>query len=989
MPFAVSFQGDNGTIRVRVQASGSKMPKEMTLAVMLDGRYVGDVSGKSATRRGGIELDIALPPLVLAEQLDLVDVTTGRSILPLPHDMRGIYAFRMERLGVVAGRVVGEFSVLGLAERLWVGFTTGQRAFARGFAMRDDAAGVYRFSIPVLTAVPFNEPARVLPWVAGRPLPGDSIPVTAADVGYAGFVDDAQPGLISGWVVNLKAPSERLSVDLVIDGVVVQSTIADQPRPDLAAAGMGDGLSAFTIRLRPDRALQTPRGVSVALSGTQLELCNSPFLALPPPALQGYFDRLHGTSAHGWILNVFDPKTPVEVEAVCEGRVLATATAKLFRGDLLDAGLNEGFCAFKIEIGAQLLDLLGKEVSVRAAGTGVVLPGSPRIATQNANMLRYLRPLRGMNPAVLPRVKRMMNHRAGPSGVSIIMPVYNTPRAWLIEALESVRTQWCDRWELICVNDCSTMDHVATVLQAYAKADPRIRVFNSPQNLGIARATNLGLRAARAEYVTFMDHDDVLEPDAVYFLMRTAKETGAGFIYSDEATTDEKIVSIADVKARPTFSYDYYLSHPYFVHMLCVRRDIAYQIGGWDESMAISADVDFVLRILEHVPLVAHAPRVLYRWRTHGGSTGHAKKDAVMAATRGALQRHLDRRGTGATVEDGVWFNQFRVNWPASAGRILIVIPTKNKAELVRTAVESIEKTAAGAEYRIVLVDHDSDEAESRTYFAELAERHTVMAYEGPFNYSRINNLAVETHGGDCEFVLFLNNDVEAITDGWLDRMRRLANRAEVGAVGALLLYPDKRVQHAGVILGFNGSAEATFKFEFAYQDDKGTRNLGYNCSLTSVRDYSAVTAACLMMRKSVFEQLGGFDEHLVVGFNDVDLCLRLREAGLKVLYDGATVLFHYESATRSQTKQVMHPEDTERMLSRHAGILRDGDPFYNPNLSDVTQDHVLREEPGCRPFRPRVTAMDGAANDRSAGPGRIAPRARARRRPAMAETSA
>ena len=631
-----------------------------------------------------------------------------------------------------------------------------------------------------------------------------------------------------------------------------------------------------------------------------------------------------------------------------------------------------------------MLDILGREVSVRVAGTDLVLPGSPKIATQNANMLRYLRPLRGMDPALLPRMKRMMNHRAGPSGVSIIMPVYNTPRDWLIQALESVRTQWCDRWELICVNDCSTEPHVAQVLSAFAKHDHRIRVFNSPQNLGIARATNLGLRAAGAEYVAFMDHDDLLEPDAVYHLLRTAKLTGAEFIYSDEATTDENIGSIADVKARPQFSYDYYLSHPYFVHMLCVRRDLAYGIGGWDESMSISADVDFVLRILERTRLVAHVPRVLYRWRTHGSSTGHSKKETVMAATRGALQRHLDRRGTGAVVEDGVWFNQFRVNWPESTGRILIVIPTKNRAGLVRTAVDSIEKTAAGADYKLVLVDHESTEPDSVEYFAELAERHTVMPYTGPFNYSRMNNEAVRQHGAECEFVLFLNNDIEAITDGWLDRLRRLANRPEVGCVGALLLYPDKRVQHAGVILGFNGSAEATFKFEFAYLDDKGTRNLGYNCSLTSVRDYSAVTAACLMMRRAVFDSINGFDETLEVGFNDVDLCLRIREADLKVLYDGDTVLFHYESATRSQTKQVMHPEDTLRMLERHAGILADGDPFYNPNLSNVTQDHVLRDDAGCKRFQARVVVMNPSA--KVATPPATPPaRARSGRKAAMA----
>ena len=961
--FTISFGGEDGLVRARAQGSGAKLPKEMTLGVLLDGRHVGDVSSTPAGRRGALEFAIALPGHALADTLDLMDVATGCSVLPAPQDLRPFFEFRMGRFAVGDARVAGRFSVRGLGERVWVECTAGMRSIARGFAVRDNAAGTgYAFSLPLLSALPINEPAQVMPWIAGRPMPGLATKVTANDVGHAGFVDDVAPGMISGWALNLRRPGERVSLDLLVDGEVVDTVVADQPRPDLAAHGMGDGFSAFRLPLKPDTAFSEPRQVSVVVSGTRLELCNSPLLALPPPTLNGFFDRLHGMSAHGWVLNSLTPDKPVVVEAVCDGRVLASAQAKLFRGDLLDAGLNGGFCAFKIDIGSQMLELLGKEVSVRVAGTDMVLPGSPKIATQNPNMLRYLRPLRGLDPAVLPRMKRMMNHRAGPGGVSIIMPVYNTPRDWLIQALESVRTQWCDRWELICVNDCSTAPHVAQVLTAFAKHDSRIRLLNSPQNLGIARATNIGLRAAANDYVAFMDHDDLLEPDAVYHLLRTAKLTGAAFIYSDEATTDENIGSIADVKARPQFSYDYYLSHPYFVHLLCVRRDLAYQVGGWDETMTISADVDFVLRILERTELVAHVPRVLYRWRTHGSSTGHAKKETVMAATRGALQRHLDRRGTGAVVEDGVWFNQFRTNWPESRGRILIVIPTKNKAGLVRTAVESIEKTAAGADYKLVLVDHESTEPESVKYFAQLAKRHTVMPYQGPFNYSRINNEAVRLHGGDCEFVLFLNNDIEAITDGWLDRLRRLANRADVGAVGALLLYPDKRVQHAGVILGFNGSAEATFKFEFAYLDDKGTRNLGYNCSLTSVRDYSAVTAACLMMRKSVFDRIDGFDEQLVVGFNDVDLCLRVRAAGLKVLYDGDTVLFHYESATRSQTKQVMHPEDTERMLRLHADILENGDPFYNPNLSSVTQDHVLREDPGCKRFHARVVVMNGGA---------------------------
>jgi len=368
---------------------------------------------------------------------------------------------------------------------------------------------------------------------------------------------------------------------------------------------------------------------------------------------------------------------------------------------------------------------------------------------------------------------------------------------------------------------------------------------------------------------------------------------------------------------------------------------------------------------------------VLYRWRTHGGSAGHASQDRVMEATREALQRHLDRCGTGATASDGVAFNQFSVTWPAAPGRILIVIPTRNKGDLLRTAINSIERTAAGADYRIVVIDHQSTEPATKRLLATLARTHAVMPYEGKFNYSRMNNMAVRAHGEGAEFVLFLNNDVEALHDGWLDRMRRLAARKDVGCVGALLLYADRRVQHAGVILGFNGSADHALKFNDAYLNGTGKRSLGYNCSLTSVRDFSAVTAACMMMRREAFEAVGGFDEDFAIGFNDTDLCLRLRERGLKVLYDGGTVLFHYESATRSDTKQVMHPEDTKRLLTRWSGVLDAGDPFYSPLLSDKIQDHVLREDPGCRIVhaprvtrtnlvRPSLAAQDRAAQDRA-----------------------
>jgi len=274
----------------------------------------------------------------------------------------------------------------------------------------------------------------------------------------------------------------------------------------------------------------------------------------------------------------------------------------------------------------------------------------------------------------------------------------------------------------------------------------------------------------------------------------------------------------------------------------------------------------------------------------------------------------------------------------------------------LRTAVESIERTAGAARYRLVVIDHESDDAETVAYLRDIARRHVVMPYKGVFNFSRMNNQAVRLHGQDAAFVLFLNNDIEATQNGWLDRLRSLANREDVGAVGALLMYKDRRVQHAGVVLGFNNSADHALRLQEVFLDDGGRRNLGYNCSLVSVRDYSAVTAACVMMRRDVFDQVKGFDESFGIGFNDTDLCLRIGATGYKILYDGYTILYHYESATRSQTKQVFHPADTKRMVKRWGKVLAAGDPFYNPNLSLRTQDHVPREDPDCRiTYAPRV----------------------------------
>jgi len=272
-------------------------------------------------------------------------------------------------------------------------------------------------------------------------------------------------------------------------------------------------------------------------------------------------------------------------------------------------------------------------------------------------------------------------------------------------------------------------------------------------------------------------------------------------------------------------------------------------------------------------------------------------------------------------------------------------VPTKNGDGLLRKCIRSIEKTVSRDIYNLVVIDHQSDRQRTKRYLKDaVAKNHTVMPYEGKFNFARMNNLAVQRYGKGYEFLLFMNDDVEAIQDGWLERLISLAARPDVGVVGPLLLFPDRRIQHAGVIIGYCDAAEHVGKFA-SNEDDKGSRNLGSNCTLTSVRDFSAVTAACLVMRQSVFEDVNGFDEKFPVAFNDTDLCLRVGKIGYRALYDGHTMLYHHESATRTNTDDLNHPEDTELFYKRWQHLMRGADPFYHPSLSLNVQDHVLAEQ--------------------------------------------
>ncbi len=951
----------DGVLHAALRGPGAASRDHVAVSM---GGIVQDIVRLTPGGRATRHLRWDLPRHLLAGFIDLLAVPSGEPLLGLPLQLASIYALQAEAPSLHGLVLQGDFTAAAfLADIIGIELLDGAAIVGQALCHRQPGTDTWQYSLPVGTLLVPGRTARFALRIGGLVMPTPAIALSAADLGYAGCLDVANPRRVEGWAMNLRAPDRRVMLEVTVDNTVVGTVAADRLREDLRSAARPDGRCGFALDLPQAADPHAPSRIGVRIAGERSELSGSPVFLQPMPDLLGRFDTLHGMSAHGWAMDRGNPARKLVVEALGPGgELLGSSTANIFRGDLLGAELAAGLCAFKIDLSAHFDRLVGHDISVRIAGTDVRLPGSPIRIMPNGNMQRFLR-RREMfvsRPGLLPRLKRALTHRAGDAGISIIMPVFNTPRAWLSEALESVRHQFCDNWELICIDDGSTAPHVAELLARYARNDSRVRVLTSPQNVGVTRATNFGLRAARHDYVTFLDHDDYLEPDAVWQLIRAARITGADLLYGDEVLTDEHLRGVLEFRMRPAFSHDFYLSHPYFVHPICVRTEIARAIGGWDETMPISADVDFVLRVIESSKRVAHVPAVLYRWRTHESSTGHAKQGDVMAATIGALQRHLDRLGRGGIVSEGPWFNQFRVDWPATEGKILIVIPTKNGRKFLQTAIDSIERTAAGANYSLVVIDHESNDPDTQAYLRDIAKRHIVMPYTGEFNFSRMNNQAVRRFGADCEFILFLNNDVEATQDGWLDRLRTLARRPDVGAVGALLMYADRRVQHAGVILGFNESADHALRLQDVFLDNAGRRNLGYNCGLSSVRDYSAVTAACIMMRRTVFEQVRGFDEKFGIGFNDTDLCLRIGTAGYKILYDGHTVLYHYESATRSQTKQVFHPSDTKRMVKRWGKKLAEGDPFYNPNLSLRTQDHVPREDSGCKIVNaPRVMTLD------------------------------
>lgn len=519
--------------------------------------------------------------------------------------------------------------------------------------------------------------------------------------------------------------------------------------------------------------------------------------------------------------------------------------------------------------------------------------------------------------------------------ISILMPLFNKPAGRSREAIDSVLAQIYSDWELCVFVAGSPQDNAYRTLRAYAARDNRIRIKFSKINDGIAEATNCALAMATGSFVLLLGQDDLLEKQALFRLAESILDEEAELIYSDEAIISEDGKEVTGHINRPSFSLEMLRSHPYISHLVAFKTSFLRELGGMDTSLVVSQNYDLILRASEKAKVIVHIPEILYLWRQYPDFTSQKIKREVMVESRKVLARHLERCGERGDVQDGLLFNFYEVRYPIEHDqRVAIIIPTKNHGELVRQCVESIERTVTGVPYDIIVIDHASTDTSSLEYFRQLSGRHQVLRYEGPFNFSSINNWAVKQLDAVYTHYLFCNNDIEATDAGWLERMVELCQKPDVGMVGAKLYYPGgKTIQHAGVCVGMFGIAEHYGKFMDERLPD-GNIDPGYYGTLIANHEVSAVTAACALIRCDAFQHIGGFDEALAVGFGDVDLCLRIREVGYRVVFCPHAALIHHESYTRGKGNEDPHPEDSALFVKKWRRFLDQSDPYHNPNMT-------------------------------------------------------
>lgn len=556
---------------------------------------------------------------------------------------------------------------------------------------------------------------------------------------------------------------------------------------------------------------------------------------------------------------------------------------------------------------------------------------------------------------------------------SIVVPLYKTNPDYLRKMIESVQNQTYDNWEIcladgsrgadgsrdadigakkegtVCAADKSgawqDAGGLAKIVESYQEADRRIHYCTLIQNAGISGNTNAAIKMASGDYIVLVDHDDIVAPNALYeFAKAIENNPQTDVLYSDEDKVSMDGKKYFEPHFKSDFNIDLLCSMNYICHLFAVRMDIIKKVGGFLSEYDGAQDHDFILRCCEQAKQICHVQKILYHWRCHMDSTAANPESKLYAfeAGRRAVEAHYKRLSIPAKVENAQFYGMYRTKYLWDREPLVsIIIPNKDHAEDLSKCVHSIYKRSNYRNFEIVIVENNSTGQETFNYYNELTAAHDnirIVTYKGEFNFSKINNFGVEAARG--EYLLLLNNDTEMIGEDCIREMLGYCMREDVGIVGAKLLYADETIQHAGVVIGFGGTAGHAFI-------GKSRFDTGYFGRILAAQDYSAVTAACLMTKRSVYEEVGGLTEDLAVAFNDIDFCLKVRETGKLVVYNPYAELYHYESKSRgyedSPGKVERFNDEMDRLIGRWRDLIEEGDPYYNRNLTLDNSDFSLR----------------------------------------------
>lgn len=531
--------------------------------------------------------------------------------------------------------------------------------------------------------------------------------------------------------------------------------------------------------------------------------------------------------------------------------------------------------------------------------------------------------------------------------ISILVPTFNTPKDLLIEMIESVRNQSYANWQL-CIADGSDQDETKNIIKEYVSKDNRIVVSWLDKNYGISGNTNKALELADGEYTALFDHDDVLELNALYEVVSSLQEVHHDIVYTDEDKLNEKTLQYEDPNFKSDYNEDLLLSHNYITHFFVVKTNILREVGGFNSEYDGAQDYDVILKCVEKTNDIHHIAKILYHWRMHEGSTALNPESKMYCYIAGekAIQHHLDRIGVKAKVEmrKKPYWGLYHVEYLLDEDPLVsIVIPNYEHEDVLKTCIDSLYNVNTYKNFEIIIVENNSKKKSTFDYYEQVQAEHEnvkVVTWEGTeFNFSAINNFGAKYAKG--QYLLFLNNDTKVIAPEAIREMVGTCSRKNVGIVGAKLLYQDNTIQHAGVVIGFMGYARHIMN------DIEGLKDPGYMMRAQVNCDYSAVTAACMMTKKSLFEELDGFDESFKVACNDIDYCLRVRKKNYLVVFNSFAKFYHFESKSRGYENNLekvnRFNREVEIWQDRWREILANGDPYYNVNFKIENEPFELK----------------------------------------------